>query len=146
MFTDPTVALVLGAFCVFPGAMALYFVACALWGRGLRFRPEPTTSQRVLFFVLAGIALYLGWDGGSTVFLWFVVLSVTALILQHSAPKHWTEGRVCGVWLRPLAVRGVEREGRGVVLCLEHGFRLRVPDVPANQALLSLILDQGLSS
>lgn len=139
MFTDPVAALFLGVLTLFPAAMVVFFLVSAVTSGGIRFFPVPVIAQRVVFSVLAGIAFWVGWSDGNSLFLWFVVLSTLALGLQHGGPKHWCDGKVRGVWLRPLAVRSQEREAGRLVLVLENGVRLGVPDNAANRAFLETL-------
>lgn len=139
MFNDPAAVAVLWVLCLFPLGMAAFFLVSALLPGGIRFRPLPVTDQRILFLVLFGIALYIGWSGGNPVFLAFVALSTLALALQHAAPKRWVDGKVAGVWFKPLAIRGLEQEGGRTVVVLELGFKFLIPATPSNQAFLAVL-------
>jgi hypothetical protein len=132
-----TTDLVLGALCLFPLAVTVHGLFWALVPGGVKFRPGPLTSQRGVFLVLAGIGLVLAVVAASPGFLAFVGVATVTVAVQHLAPKAWVAGRVAGVGFRPLAVDSIEREGRRVVLVLERGYRLVVPDTPDNQKFLT---------
>lgn len=132
-----TTDLVLGAFCLFPLAVTVYGVGWSLVPGVTKFRPAPLTSQRGVFLVLVGLGLALGFGAPSPGFVLLVSLSTVAVAVQHLAPKAWVAGRVWGVWFRPLAVDSIEREGRHLVLVLERGYRLVVPETRYNQTFLN---------
>lgn len=110
----------------------------AAWGtRGTRFQPLPVWPLNLLIPVLGLFALWSGFGQGHWFTFGFLGLAVGVLALQYLGPKRWVDGRVHGVFFTPLAVKAVDRTGGKTVLLLALGYRLAVPPVPANRALLA---------
>ena len=115
------------------------FVGAVFATKGLGFQPLPVWPLNVVLPLLGLFALWSGFGQGHWFTLGFLGLATGVLALQYLLPKRWIDGKVHGVWYGPLAVKSVDTSGGKTILVLALGYKLEVPSLPRNQALLAQI-------
>jgi PPE-repeat protein len=136
--TGDTIALIfLGLLGLVVLSLVPAFVAGAVKPGGIRFQPLPAWPMNAVLPLLTAYALWTGLADRHWVTMAFLGAALTVLALQYLLPKRWDDGKVWGVWYGPAAVRSVDRTSGKTVLILAGGYKLDVPAMAANQALLA---------
>jgi hypothetical protein len=112
------------------------FLVAAFGTKGTKFQPLPVWPLNLLLPLLALVSLWSGLGQGHWFTFGFMGLAVGVLALQYLIPKRLVDGKVYGVVYTPLALKSVDRTGGKTVLVLALGYKLSVPPLPANRALL----------